>query len=101
MYCQVIVDIVHENVDRPFTYLIPAGLHVEAGQRVTVPFGKQEKEGMVLELTEECSLPPERIRSVCRTLEDYPAVPAELIGCFNLIFYSSAEDAVFKALGVE
>ena len=28
-------------------------------------------------------------------------VPADLIGCFNLIFYSSAEDAVFKALGVE
>ena len=28
-------------------------------------------------------------------------VPADLIGCFNLIFYNSAEDAVFKALGVE
>lgn len=32
---------------------------------------------------------------------DLGAVPAELIGCFNLVFYSSAEDAVFKALGVE
>ena len=32
---------------------------------------------------------------------DLGSVPAELIGCFNLIFYSSAEDAVFKALGVE
>ena len=28
-------------------------------------------------------------------------VPADLIGSFNLIFYSSTEDAVFKALGVE
>ena len=28
-------------------------------------------------------------------------VPADLIGSFNLIFYSSAEDAVFKAMGVE
>ena len=28
-------------------------------------------------------------------------VPADLIGSFNLILYSSAEDAVFKALGVE
>lgn len=28
-------------------------------------------------------------------------VPADLIGSFNLIFYSSAEDAVFNALGVE
>jgi ATP-dependent Lon protease len=32
---------------------------------------------------------------------DIGTAPAELIGCFNLIFYSSAEDAVFKALGVE
>ena len=32
---------------------------------------------------------------------DLGTVPPELIGCFNLIFYNSAEDAVFKALGVE
>ena len=32
---------------------------------------------------------------------DLSSVPAELIGCFNIIFYQSAEDAVFKALGVE
>lgn len=32
---------------------------------------------------------------------DLGTVPAELVGSFNLIFFSSAEDAVFKALGVE
>jgi len=32
---------------------------------------------------------------------DLGTVPPELVGCFNLIFYQSAEDAVFKALGVE
>ena len=32
---------------------------------------------------------------------DLGTVPAELVGSFNIIFYSSAEDAVFKALGVE
>ena len=32
---------------------------------------------------------------------DLGTVPSELIGCFNLIFYQSAEDAVYKALGVE
>lgn len=32
---------------------------------------------------------------------DLTTVPAELIGHFNLIFYQSAEDAVYKALGVE
>lgn len=28
-------------------------------------------------------------------------IPVDLVGSFNLIFYNSAEDAVFKALGVE
>ena len=32
---------------------------------------------------------------------DLASVPSDLIGAFNLIFYSTAEDAVFKALGVE
>lgn len=32
---------------------------------------------------------------------DLGTVPPELVGCFNLIFFNSAEDAVFKALGVE
>lgn len=30
---------------------------------------------------------------------DLGSVPPELIGCFNLIFYQSPEDAVYKALG--
>jgi len=32
---------------------------------------------------------------------DLSSVPSDLIGSFNIIFYNSAEDAVFKALGVE
>ena len=32
---------------------------------------------------------------------DIAGVPSDLISSFNIIFYSSAEDAVFKALGVE
>ena len=32
---------------------------------------------------------------------DLSAVPPELMGSFQIIFYSTVEDAVFKALGVE
>ena len=32
---------------------------------------------------------------------DMGTVPPELMGSFQIIFYNSAEDAVFKALGVE
>ena len=33
--------------------------------------------------------------------QDLGRVPSELMGSFSIIFYSSGEDAVFKALGVE
>ena len=32
---------------------------------------------------------------------DLGTVPSELVGAFSLIFYSTAQEAVFKALGVE
>jgi len=32
---------------------------------------------------------------------DLPSVPAELLGCFNIIFYQSPEDAVLKAFGID
>ena len=38
----------------------------------------------------------------CQSLlaADFKTVPPELMGCFNIIFYSNAEDVVFKVLGV-
>ncbi|EFF37940.1 conserved hypothetical protein [Enterococcus faecium E980] len=35
------------------------------------------------------------------SLFGFGTVPPELMGTFNLIFYQTPEDAVFKALGVE
>ena len=79
MFCQVIVDIVHENVAAPFTYRIPEGMILEPGQRVAVPFGRREKEGIVLSLSEECDLAPEKIRDIIEPLENYAAIPPELM----------------------
>ncbi len=79
MFCQVIIDIVHENVASPFTYRIPDGMELEPGQRVAVPFGRREKEGIVLGLSEDCDLDEARVKDVLRPLEDYAAVPAELM----------------------
>lgn len=59
LYAQVIVDIVHENVAHTFTYRIPDGMTLTAGQRVEVPFGRMRKEGVVLSLTQETDVPPE------------------------------------------
>lgn len=74
-FCQVIVDIAHEDVDRVFTYRVPKGLAVCPGMRVHVPFGRTRRvEGVVVDLAEECDLPPERVKDIVDTLEDYPAI---------------------------
>ena len=79
-FCQVIVDIAHEDVDRVFTYRVPEGMALCPGMRVHVPFGRQKSiEGVVVEMTQECDLPPERVKDVADTLEDYPAVLPALL----------------------
>ena len=41
MVAQVIVDVVHTNVARPFSYLVPEGAEVSVGARVSVPLGRR------------------------------------------------------------
>lgn len=66
MFCQVIVDINHEDVDRVFTYRVPKGMTLCPGMRVHVPFGPRKLEGVVVEMVQECDLPPERHKGCCR-----------------------------------
>ena len=70
-FCEVIVDIVNENVDRLFTYRVPDGMALMPGMRVLIPFGPRKIEGYVVNLTQQCAIPR---KSVIRPLEDYPAL---------------------------
>ena len=71
----MIVDITADEVDRVFTYRVPEGMTLCPGMRVHVPFGRQKRiEGVVVEMVESCDLPPERVKDIADTLEDYPAV---------------------------
>ena len=54
MFCQVIVDINHEDVDRVFTYRVPKGMTLCPGMRVHVPFGPRKLEGVVVEMVQGC-----------------------------------------------
>ena len=79
-FCQVIVDIAHEDVDRVFTYRVPEGMKLCPGMRVHVPFGRVRRvEGVVVAMAEACDLPPGRVRDVTDVLEDYPAVLPSLL----------------------
>lgn len=67
-YADVIIDISHEKVDRPFQYRIPDELlgKIVPGLRVHVPFGKGNKDmtGYVVELSDTTDYPKEKIKEI-------------------------------------
>ena len=67
-YADVIVDISHEKVDRPFQYKIPQELleAVYPGVRVHVPFGSgnRDKVGYVVDISDQPDYPIEKIKSI-------------------------------------
>ncbi len=68
LYADVIVDITHEKLDRPFQYRVPERLKgkLEIGTCVTVPFGNGNKplQGYVVGLGEVCKFDPGRLKSI-------------------------------------
>ena len=81
MVAQVIVDVVHSNVARPFSYLVPEGMRVSVGQRVSVPLGRRRVEGIVVELLDSPpeGVPPEKLRPLGEALDGWPALLAPLL----------------------
>lgn len=67
-YADVIINISHEKVDRPFQYRIPLRLQesLEVGACVMVPFGRGNKlrRGYVTEITETCAYDPQKIKEI-------------------------------------
>ena len=67
-YAEVIVDIEHEKLDRPFTYRVPEAYDVSCvpGSCVRIPFGSGEREllGFVVGRKAEAGLPEERIKEI-------------------------------------
>ena len=82
-YADVIVDISHERLDRPFQYLIPEEFEgqVRVGSRVRIPFGRGKRliDGYVIGLSGEPKLEEEKIRPIERPAKDGSTVEGNLI----------------------
>ncbi|MCI8530323.1 MAG: primosomal protein N' [Lachnospiraceae bacterium] len=68
LYADVIVDISHEKLDKPFQYLVPDRLRevLETGMCVMVPFGNGNKliKGYVVDLGDICKFDPMRTKEI-------------------------------------
>lgn len=68
-YAKVIIDAVLNTgvnvaTDAAFDYLIPPELNVVRGACVVVPFGKQEIDGFVIEITDKTDVAPELLKPI-------------------------------------
>ena len=67
-YANIIIDISHEKVDRPFQYRIPERLRgsVDIGDCVEIPFGRgnTRRKGYVIELSDEPEFAVDRIKEI-------------------------------------
>ena len=79
LYCEVALN---RPVRREFTYGIPASMKelVRPGMRVTVPFGRDRKIGVVVGLLDRSSFDPRRMRKIIQVLDPEPVVDEELLG---------------------
>lgn len=70
MFCEVIVDISSNRVDKIFDYDTNS-LNLKVGQRVLVPFGNRFVEGYILKLKEKTNMETSKLKSVIKCLDDF------------------------------
>ncbi|SNU07102.1 replication restart DNA helicase PriA [Lachnospiraceae bacterium] len=82
-YADIIIDISHEGVDRPFRYKIPEGLigQVQVGTAVKVPFGNgnRVRNGYVVALADEANWDIDKIKEIQEVSENSLSVEGKLI----------------------
>ncbi len=84
MYANVIVDIVHSEVDKIFEYSFE-GDQVKLGCRVVVPFGNKRLEGIVIGVKPTSVYPPEKIKPIISVLEETPVMTEETLNLAEYI----------------
>ncbi len=55
MYAKVVIEYPVKSLDKLFTYIVPNDISVFVGSKVLVPFGNQNVNGFVLELSDVCN----------------------------------------------
>lgn len=83
LYADIIVDISHEKLDKPFQYRVPERLRdvLETGMCVTVPFGNGNKliKGYVIDIGKNCKFDPARTKNIQGIVRDGVGVEDKMI----------------------
>lgn len=88
---------------RLFDYLPPKGEHpaLQPGMRVKVPFGRQQKIGLVISLHETSDVSANKLRTISEVIDEQPLLEADHLSWLDWInnyYHHSLGDTVFSAL---
>ena len=101
-YADVIVDISHENVDRPFEYIIPEELEsrIRCGSLVSIPFGKGNRKisGFVTDIKDTPSFDVSRLKSIDSIVPGSKTIESDMIelAAFIRTSYGSTMNRALK-----
>ena len=82
-YANIIINISHEAVDSPFTYIIPEELKsdIHPGTRVMVPFGRGSKlkAGYCIAVSDKSDIPDDKLKSIDHVVLSQDAAAGKLL----------------------
>lgn len=70
-------------VDGLFDYIASEATQQDVGLRVRVPFGKKLLTGIIMEVSTDTSILPEKLKAATYILRDIPPLPAQLLNLFR------------------
>lgn len=100
MLAGVIINKKTAALNRIFHYIVPADLPVLPGQIVEVEFGRQTLEAIVVELTDNAQIPPEKLKPIKRLVNPQQLFGADLLTLsqFAADYYLCSRASVLQAM---
>ena len=97
-YLRVAVSLRLRNL---FEYRCAPFLTVDVGSRVSIPFGRQSKIGLVVDRVPTSSMPEDKIRDINNVLDEEPVVSSELMSTLKWVseyYHQSFGEILWTAL---
>lgn len=79
MFASVIIDQDAKALNKVFDYLVPQGVDISVGARVSVPFGQRTLQGFVIALKESCDYDASKIKKLYGVMDDFALIKPEHI----------------------
>lgn len=83
MIFEVIVDISNSEVDRVFDYIGDESVNI--GSRVSVPFGKRNIEGFVINKKEQSNVDETKLKKISKVLDDFVTINDEMLSLMRFM----------------